>query len=97
MKEVYASAGGVTDILEMEVVADAGAACARFSFLTPNSGFSVNDSISLQMGYSGGYSTVLTGYVDTVSAERPPGLYRIEGRDKLKLAVEYFIAVASMD
>ena len=97
MKEVYASAGGVTDIVSMEVTASAGAACATFSFQTPSSGFSVGDEISLQMGYTGDIDTVLTGYVDTVTAERPPGLYRIEGRDKLKLALDYFIVAASLD
>ena len=96
-REVYANAGGVTDIISMEVTADAGAACARFSFQTPSSSFEVGQALSLQMGYTDGSATVLTGYVDSVTAERPPGLYRIEGRDKLKLALDYFIVAASLD
>ena len=97
VKNVYANVGGA-DVLSLEVIEDFNAACTRFSFLTDSSGFTVNDNISIIMGYDDNHATMMTnGYIDSITAERPPGTYRIEGRDKLKKAVDYFIVEATTD
>ena len=98
MPNVYASVNGVTDIIDLTVTGAQGSACAQFDFHTPDSGFSVNEVVSITMGVDDDTQVALSGgYIDTVTAERPPGLYHIEGRDKLKLALDYFIVAASLD
>lgn len=87
----------ISDLISLEVSGSAGAACATFSFTTLSGGYSIGDGIYISMGVGGNVGTVLTGYVDTVTLENPPGSYRIEGRDKLALALDYFIVVASLD
>ena len=84
--------GGLT------VTEDFASACTRFSLVTNTSSGSINDLVNISMGYSGDTGTMMTnGRVDTITADRPPGVYTIEGRDKLKMAMDYFIVEASMD
>jgi hypothetical protein len=90
--------GGSANVLSLEIIEDFNAACTRFSVVTNSTGFSVNDQATILMGYDGDIGTMMTdGYVDSITAERPPGTYRIEGRDKLKKAVDYFIVTATTD
>jgi len=97
-KNVFANVNGVTDIFDIEVVENFGTASTQFSFTTSDSSFSVNDEIALVMGYDDDNATFVTdGYVDSVTAERPPATYRIEGRDKLKKAADFFIVAATLD
>lgn len=87
----------IPDLISLEVSAHAGAACATFSFETLSGGYSIGDEISISMGVDGGAGTVLTGNIDTVTLQNPPQSYRIEGRDKLAVALDYFIVVAGLD
>lgn len=84
----------------VKVTEDFDAACVRWSVVTDSSGsqISTNDEVDIEMGFSGDTGTMMTdGLVDTVTASRPPGIYIVEGRDKLKKAVDYFIVEATMD
>jgi len=89
--------GGVTDVVSMEVTASSGAACATCSVVALDSSFSVGDPITLSAAFGVDSGTIFTGYVDTVTLENPPGVYRIEGRDLLSLALDYLIVVASTE
>lgn len=89
---VVYSQGGI------EIVENFSVACTQFSVTTNTNGFSVNDTVAIAIGYDDDNATMMTdGYVDSITAERPPGVYRIEGRDKLKKAVDYLIVAASVD
>ena len=95
-RQVIANVNGIEDILSLEVTGSSGV--TRFNFVTPSSSFDINDEVVIVAGFTDGSYTLMNGgVVDTVTAERPPGLYRIEGRDKLKKALDYFIVAASLD
>lgn len=95
-REVIANVNGIEDILSLEVTGSSGV--SRFSFTTTSSAFDLNDEVVIVAGFKDGSYTLMNGgLVDTVIVERPPGLYRIEGRDKLKKALDYFIVAASLD
>ncbi len=104
-RDCYASVsigGSLANVLYdqggVEVTEDFNAACTRFSITTNTSGFEVNDEVDIVMGFVDDNATFINGgFVDSVTAERPPGVYRIEGRDKLKKAVDFFIVAASLD
>lgn len=88
-------------VYSLSVSEDFDAASTTFTLVTDSSGsqVSVNDTVTtVVMGYSGDSGSMMTdGYVDSIVAERPPATYTITGRDKLKLAADYFIVEASMD
>jgi len=95
LRQVVATANDI-DIISMEITGTSG--ISRFSFQTRSSAFSLNDAVTIYAGFEDEGATLVTGaLVDTVTAEQPPGLYRIEGRDKLKKALDYFIVAASLD
>ncbi len=90
--------GNSMDIISLSVTSDFATACSTFSLVTNTSSGVINDLVNVSMGYSGDTGVMMTGgRVDTITANRPPGTYTIEGRDKLKLAMDYFIVEASMD
>ncbi len=104
MKDVSASItiGGVSanilyDQGGLEYHEDFNAASSTFTLVTNTSGFSINEAVNISMGYVGDTSVMMTGgFVDSITADRPPGTYRIEGRDRLKQATDFFIVEASM-
>ena len=88
--------GNSMSIISLSVTEDFATACTRFTLVTNTSSGSINDLVNISLGYSGDLGTMMTnGRVDTITANRPPGTYTIEGRDKLKMAMDYFIVVAS--
>lgn len=98
-KQVYVSASVGGEIVSAEVIEDFAGACSRFS-IVGTEGCSLDAAVSIIMGYGDGGdagAVISEALVDSVTADRPPGLYRIEGRDVLKKAVDYLIAVASTD
>lgn len=98
-KQVYISASVGGEIVSAEVIEDFAGACSRFT-IVGTEGCSLNATAAISMGYAGdgdAGAVIAGGLVDSVTAERPPGLYRIEGRDILKKAVDYLIVVASMN
>jgi len=90
--------GNSMNIISLSVTSDFATACSTFSLVTNTASGVINDLTTISMGYSGDTGVMMTGgRVDTITANRPPGTYTIEGRDKLKLAMDYFIVEASVD
>lgn len=95
-RQVCANVNGVEDIISLEITGSSG--ITRFSFTTTSSAFSLNDEVSIYAGFADEGATLMSGaLVDSVTAERPPALYRVEGRDKLKRALDHFIVEASLN
>ncbi len=57
----------------------------------------LNDEISIDMGYATDHAQMFTGFVDEITYQREPGTYMIEGRDALKLAIEYWLVTTNID
>lgn len=57
----------------------------------------LNDEISIDIGYDTQHAEIFTGFVDEIVYQRDPGTYVIEGRDVLKLAIEYWLVTTNLD
>lgn len=88
---VVTSASFCTNITEINTVESWGAACRTFQAKTPDT---VSDNpgtaatVSLGLGSA---DLQVTGYIDSVSVDRRSGLTTVNGRDRLRRAVEYFL------
>jgi hypothetical protein len=52
---------------------------------------SVNDSVSITLGYVAGAALIFTGYIDNIQPTNPDGLTTVTGRDALKRAAEHLL------
>jgi len=91
--------GGTSlDALSIDVSEGYKQTCARCSIEVEDiKDVGLNDEISLDLGYDTDHSEIFTGFVDEISHTRTPDTYVIEGRDTLKLAIEYWLVTTDID
>lgn len=89
--------GNPMNILSVEVTEGYKQTTARCSIETENiSSINLNQTVTIDLGFSDDHGQVFVGYIDDISESRMPGTYRIECRDVLKRAIEHFIVTADL-
>lgn len=91
--------GGVSlDTLSVEVSEGHKQVTARCSIETEDiTGITLNDPITIDIGYDGSHGVIFVGYVDEIVETRMPGTYQIEGRDILKRAIEHYLVTTDIE
>jgi len=83
-------------VISLEVTGASG--ITRFDVVAQSCSLGIGGEVSIVAGFAdGSYTLINGGLIDTITAERPPGVYRVTGRDKLKLAIDNFIVSADLD
>jgi hypothetical protein len=95
VKDLYLDVqiGGVsTDVISVEVDEGYKSTTSRCSIeLEDISGISLNDIVTVDAGYTGNHGQIFRGLIDEIVTTRMPGIYQLECRDILKLAVEHWL------
>jgi len=92
IKTLYSSVTGGINVINMEVTESYGQSTSRCSIVTDDyKSLSLGDAIEIDMGFSDSHGKVFEGFIQTISAERTPGQYKIEANDVLIKAVEHLI------
>jgi len=90
--------GNSISATNIEVNAGYGQPCSRFIVETNNlNNADLGDVANITLGYVGDTAQVFSGYVDKISSVSESGIYTLEGRDKLRRAVDFLIATDSPD
>jgi len=86
------------EILSVEVTEGHKQAAARITLeLSDISGVELNHPITADFGYTSSHGNIFTGYIDAITETRMPGIYRLEGRDIVKRAMEHFIVTTDLE
>ena len=90
--------GNPIDVLTVEVTEGYQQVTARSNIETDDiSGVSLNDLVTIDIGYDGDHGQIFTGYIDDIDDSRMPGTYQISCRDVLKLAIETWLVSTDIE
>jgi len=91
--------GGVSlDTLSVEVSEGHKQVTSRCSLETEDiTGITLNDPITIDIGYDDSHGVIFVGYVDEIVETRMPGTYQIEGRDVLKRAIDHYLVTTDIE
>lgn len=88
----------ITDIMTVEVNEAYKQACSRFRMEVEDPGsYTLNDYITIDMGYDGDSGETFQGFIDTITSTRRPGVYEITGRDVIKRAIDHWIVTTDLE
>lgn len=91
-QQLDASCTGTSEIISVNI-SDSHQASTKVATVTAGStNLDVGDSISIDLGYSGGLIEVFQGYVKMVEHQVPEDFYVITANDVLVRAIDYFMA-----
>ena len=97
MNDVTLTANFCSDMQEMSINEGWNAACRSFTVKTKEviSSACLGAAVTLAMGIDSADTQITDGYIDTINHDGSNGIYTVTGRDKLSIAVDYFMSPSS--
>lgn len=90
--QLYASVTNTTGIISVSVTDSHVAPTSTATIVAVNTTLSLGDSVDVDLGYVGNYSTIFSGYVKNIERKEPDETYMITCANAMIRAVDYFIA-----
>jgi len=98
VNNLYMTATGLTGIKSMSLREGLSQAAAEAQIICTGVSAAIGDSCTVVGGYDSAYSTFINGgYVKSIVQRRPERDYTVTVRDKVSLAVDYFMASNTPD
>jgi len=88
----------ITNVISVEVNEAYKQACARLTMEVEDTGsYTLNDYITVDMGYEGDSGEVFQGFIDSINSTRRPGVYEVTARDVIKRAIDHWIVTTDLE
>ena len=92
MSNLYASATGLTNIFDVSVTENHGAATATAMITAKSTTLSLGDAIAVDIGYTTDHGVIFNGFVKQIERSVPDDVIVITASDELIKAVDFYVA-----